>query len=88
LKLPVGCGGKREGRHQSYFRKELRRGAGRENIRKERGKDKAQNMGGRTDFGARGKVNKIKRNWRCRGKVKMNKCRTRRVRGETPDEGT
>jgi hypothetical protein len=35
-----------EVRHQSYFRKELKRGAGMENVRKQRGKDKAQNTGG------------------------------------------
>lgn len=39
----------------------MRRGAGRENVRKQRGKDKAQNREGRRDFGAWGKVKKIKR---------------------------
>ena len=50
-----------EGRHHSYFRKEMNRGAGRENVRKQRGKDKAQNTEGRRDFGAWGKVKKMKR---------------------------
>ena len=48
-----GMWGKRtetlEVRHQSYFRKELKRGAGMENVRKQRGKDKAQNIGGRKE---------------------------------------
>jgi len=59
-----------EGRHQSCFRKELKRGAGREKVRKQRGKDKAKNTWGRADFGARGKVKKVKRKWSRRGKVK------------------
>jgi hypothetical protein len=69
-----------EGRCQSNSRKELKKGTGREDIRKQRGKDKVQNMGGRRDFRAWGKVKKIKRKCNHRAKVKINKCRTRGLR--------
>jgi hypothetical protein len=91
MELPVGCGEKEqtlEERQQSYFRRELKRGAGRETVRKQRGKDKAQNMGGRRVLGAWGKIEKIKKKGNCRAKVKMNKHRTRELRGKTPEERT
>jgi hypothetical protein len=81
MKWKVECGGKDQ-RHQIYFRKEMNTGSGKENVRKQRGKEKAQNTGGRRDFGARRKVKKINRKWSRRGKVKMNKCTTQRIEGE------
>jgi hypothetical protein len=70
-----------EGRCQSNSRKEFERGTGREDIRKQRGKNKAQNMGGRRDYRAWRKLKKIKRKDSHREKVKISECRTRRLGG-------
>jgi hypothetical protein len=49
----------------------LKRDAGREDVKKHRGRDKAQNMRGRRNFGAWVKVTKIKSKRSHRAEVKI-----------------